>query len=176
MYASSSLVFVLSIARITVIRLVETPKYLLCEGKDEEVVKNFHELATKYNKPCSLTLEQLTACGVVNSTHSKSRFSVGEVVMHFRQLFSTFKIGLSTVLIWLSWTLIGLAYPLFYVFLNTYLTTRLTGTITADESWRNYALVNVASIFGPMLAGHMADWKVLGRKYTMVIGALITSK
>lgn len=25
-----------------------------------------------------------------------------------------------------------------------------------------------------MLAGYMANWKVLGRKYTMVIGALVT--
>jgi hypothetical protein len=26
-----------------------------------------------------------------------------------------------------------------------------------------------------MFAGYMANWKVLGRKYTMVIGALLTS-
>jgi len=31
-------------------------------------------------------------------------------------------------------------------------------------------------VFGPVLAGHMCNWRVLGRKYTMVIGALITSK
>jgi sugar phosphate permease len=48
--------------------------------------------------------------------------------------------------------------------------------IPLQETWRNYALVNVSGIFGPMLAGHMADYKFLGRKYTMVIGALITSE
>lgn len=42
------------------------------------------------------------------------------------------------------------------------------------ETWRNYALVNVSSIFGPMLAGWMCDLPLLGRRYTMVIGALMT--
>jgi sugar phosphate permease len=48
--------------------------------------------------------------------------------------------------------------------------------VLLQETWRNYALVNVSGIFGPMLAGHMADYKFLGRKYTMVIGALVTSE
>lgn len=34
--------------------------------------------------------------------------------------------------------------------------------------------MNVSSIFGPMLAGWMCDLPLLGRRYTMVIGALMT--
>jgi hypothetical protein len=45
---------------------------------------------------------------------------------------------------------------------------------TKFETWRNYALSNVSSIFGPMLAGLMCNTKLLGRKYTMSIGAVIT--
>ena len=41
-------------------------------------------------------------------------------------------------------------------------------------TWRNYALSNVSSIFGPMLAGYLCNLRFLGRKYTMVIGALVT--
>jgi hypothetical protein len=177
MYICSAMVFVMSILRITVIRLRETPKYLLGEGKDAQVVAGFHEMAKKYNRPCSITLEELEACGTVQSAHGRTRFSVNEFTVHFRGLFATRQIGLSTSLIWLSWTLIGLAYPLFYVFLSSYLKTRGAefGNISTYETWRNYALVNVCGIFGPMLAGHMANYKLLGRKYTMVIGALITS-
>lgn len=148
MYTSGALVFVMSVARITVIRLKETPKYLLGEGKDAELVDGFQKMAAKYNRPCSITVEMLDACGVVQSTHGKTKFSISELTVHFRGLFVTKKIGLSTVLIWLSWTLIGLAYPLFYVFLSSYLSSRGAdfGNVSTYDTWRNYALVNISSI------------------------------
>ncbi|KAL1884016.1 Filamentous Growth Regulator [Diaporthe australafricana] len=175
MFTSGALVFVMSVLRITVVRLRETPKYLLGLGDDAQVVETLQFLATKYNRPISLTLEKLEACGEVRGAHSKSRFSVNEFTTHLRGLFATKAIGISTLLIWLSWTLIGLVYPLFYVFLPTYLATRGADfEETTYETWRNYALVNVSSIFGPMLAGWMCDLPLLGRRYTMVIGALMT--
>ncbi len=42
------------------------------------------------------------------------------------------------------------------------------------DQWRNYALVNVSSIFGPVLAAWLCNQPLLGRRYTMVIGALMT--
>lgn len=75
-------------------------------------------IADKYDRPLSLTLEKLEACGVVRGTHSRNRFSVGESLIHVRGLFATRQMTVSTVMIWFSWTLIGLAYPLFYVFLE----------------------------------------------------------
>lgn len=176
MYTAGALVFVMSVARITVIRLKETPKYLLGEGKDADLVAGFQAMAAKYNRPCSITVEMLEQCGQIRSTHSKNKFSVGELAVHFRGLFATKKIGLSTVLIWFSWTLIGLAYPLFYVFLGSILASRVAGyaAVSTYDYWRNYALVNVCGIFGPILAGHMCNLRVLGRRYTMVIGALVT--
>lgn len=180
MYTCGALVFIMSILRVTVIRLRETPKYLLGMGKDAELLADFQAMAATYKRPCSLTLEQLESCGTISlgAAHGKSKFDISEYTVHFRGLFANLKIGLSTVLIWISWTLIGLAYPLFYVFLSSYLATRGArfGTTSNYITWRNYALANVSGIFGPMLAGHMANYKYLGRKYTMVIGALVTSK
>jgi hypothetical protein len=41
----------------------------------------------------------------------------------------------------------GLAYPLFYVFLGSYLATRSASfNVSTYETWRNYALVNISSI------------------------------
>src|ERR1700738_2952408 len=128
MYTASAMVFVLSVLRVTVIRLVETPKYLLGEGKDEVMVENFHKLAKRYNRLCTITVEELAACGVVASAHGKSRASFGELAIHFGGLFATKTSGFSTVLIWLSWTMSGLAYPLFYVFLPSYLASRGAAT------------------------------------------------
>lgn len=85
------------------------------------------------------------------------------------------KLGWSTFLIWLSWTLIGLAYPLFYAFLPDFLASRGadTGESSPYYTWRNYMITNVVGIFGPVLAGYMCNLKFLGRRYTMVIGALL---
>lgn len=117
MYTSGALVFAMSVLRITIVRLRETPKYLLGLGDDAQVVETLQFLAKKYDRPITLTLEKLEACGEVRGAHSKNRLSANEFSVHLRGLFATRKIGISTVLIWLSWTLIGLVYPLFYVFL-----------------------------------------------------------
>lgn len=175
MFTAGALVFVMSVLRITIVRLKETPKYLLGLGEDAKLVETLQSLASKHKRPCSLTVDKLEACGEVRGTHSRNRFSLGESLVHLRGLFATRSMAISTLLIWLSWTLIGLVYPLFYVFLPTYLATRGANlNETTYETWRNYALVNISGIFGPMLAGWMCNLKVLGRKYTMVIGALAT--
>ncbi|KAF2397251.1 membrane transporter [Trichodelitschia bisporula] len=183
-YANGALVFVMSILRVTVVRLKETPKFLVTEGRDEAVVDVLTGIATKYNRPCSLTLARLTACGVtgeatgrVHNVHARTRISFAEILIHLKGLFETRRVGISTSLIWFSWLLIGLAYPLYNVFLPTYLKTR--GTDFGDGSqfttWRNYAIVNACGIFGPVLAGYMCASKYFwGRRGTMVIGALIT--
>ncbi len=176
----------MSILRLTIIRLKETPKYLIGEGRDQEATDILQDIAKKYSRPCALTVERLQACNSLGahaqdgrrasvSAHAKKRFSFGEVGTHLTGLFATRRIGLSTSLIWFSWLLIGLAYPLYNVFLPTYLRSR--GADFGDGSeyitWRNYAITNTCGIFGPILAGFMCTTR-LGRKYTMVIGALVT--
>ncbi|KAJ4988972.1 major facilitator superfamily transporter [Stagonosporopsis vannaccii] len=176
-FTSGALVFVMSMARIFVVRLKETPKFLVGEGKDAECVDVLQGIATKYNRPCSLTLEALQACGTIanRATHGKSRWGLGEIGVHLKGLYITKRIGVSTTLIWLSWTLIGIAYPLYNVFLPAYLSSRgaAFGELSPYVTWRNYTLVNFSGIWGPVAAGYMCHTK-LGRKYTMVIGALIT--
>jgi hypothetical protein len=42
----------------------------------------------------------------------------------------------------------GLAYPLFYVFLDSYLASRGANfNVSTYDTWRNYALVNISGIF-----------------------------
>lgn len=100
-YGCGGLILLMSIARVTVIRLRETPKFLLGEGKDEEVVKGMQDMAKKYGRDCDLTLEQLQACGTVSSAH---RSGLAETWFHIKGLFVTKKLGLSTGLIWFSWS------------------------------------------------------------------------
>jgi hypothetical protein len=118
MFTCGALVFVLSILRVTVVRLVETPKFLLTAGRDVDLVKYYQDQARKYNRPCSLTLEKLESCGQVRLTQREGKtFILSDIRGHVEGLFVSRKITLSTILIWLSWAITGLAYPLFYVFL-----------------------------------------------------------
>ncbi|RMZ79665.1 hypothetical protein DV738_g3239, partial [Chaetothyriales sp. CBS 135597] len=176
MYSMGAFIFVLSVLRVTVIRLRETPKFLLGQGKDAEVVQLFQELAHRYHRPCSLTIEGLDACGTVSSAHSHSKFSMGEFLIHFRSLFLTRQVAITTALLWISWFIVGLAYPLFIVFLPYYLASRGIefGAPSTYETWWNYALVQVSSIFGPIVGANMANCRLFKRRYTMIIGALIT--
>jgi MFS family permease len=112
LFTGGALVLVLSLLRVTVVRLKETPKYQLGQGLDAELVATLQELATKYNRPCSLTLEKLEACGEIRGIGQKKGFSLSQTTVHFRGLFSTRTISISTGMIWLSWTLIGLGESL----------------------------------------------------------------
>lgn len=161
-FGCGGLILVMSIARVTVIRLRETPKYLLGQGKDEEIVTNLQYIAKRYNRRCDLTLQQLTSCGKVTQTRGKG---LTESWFHIRGLFLTKKLGFSTCMIWFSWTLIGLAYPLFYVFLPQYLASRgaKTGAGSQNAIWRDYFISNAVGIFGPILAGWMCTTR-LGRR------------
>lgn len=175
-YTGGSFVLVLSVARVLVIRFHETPKYLLCAGKDAETVKLLQDIARKGGRQCDLQAEHLERLGTIRM-QEKNRTSLWEIAGHYRGLFETRRLGVSTCLVWFSWTLIGLAWPLFYIFLPEYLASR--GAQFGEDSpaitWRNYLLAQISAIFGPILGGFMCNSK-LGRKYTMVIGAVISSK
>ena len=176
-YANGSLMLAMSVARVTIIRLHETPKFLIGQGRDAEVIEGLRQISDKYNRPMSLTVERLEACGQIGTIGGAGgKKGIAAIWWHVKGLFATRKLGLSTCLIWLSWLMIGLAYPLYFVFLPEYLGSRgaQTGQPGNYYKWRNYLITNVCGIFGPVLAGVLCNIRFLGRKYTMVIGALIT--
>ena len=92
---------------------------MLASGKEEQLVADLQGLAAKYGRSCSLRHEQLLACGAVEEGRENRSLlkAVGEVGSHLKGLFATRRMGFSTGLVWFSWTLIGLAYPLFFIFL-----------------------------------------------------------
>ncbi|GKT66726.1 membrane transporter [Colletotrichum tofieldiae] len=178
MFTSGAIILVMSVARVLVVRLEETPKYLLSAGRDADLVANLQALAARYDRTCSLTTQQLEACGHLNAEFSERKAHQGigrQLLCHLRGLFVTRKIAISTGLIWLSWAMIGMAYPLFYVFLPSVISSRIAADPpTFYETWRDYTIVNFCAIFGPLIAGCLAEIRILGRRYTMVIGAIVT--
>ncbi|KAF4591536.1 membrane transporter [Ophiocordyceps camponoti-floridani] len=176
LFTGGGLVLTLSLLRVTVVRLRETPKYQLSNGKDAELVETFHVLATKYGRSCSLTIDKLEACGAIQSTDRRDRFFLTEALAHVGGLFSTRTLAQSTIMIWLSWAVIGLAYALFYAFLPTYFAASgLDFGRSVSDTYRNLIITELSGVPGPILAGFLCNWRVLGRRYTMFIGALCTA-
>lgn len=48
------------------------------------------------------------------------------------------------------------------------------GETAQSVYWRNYLFSNLASIVGPVIAAGLCQVRFLGRRGTMVIGALVT--
>jgi hypothetical protein len=144
---------------------------------DEEVIKTLHDLAQKHNRECDLTLDQLQACGQIHSTHANNKATFAEVGVHVRGLFATRTLTFSTILVWVSWALIGLGYALYYVYLPEYLASRgaSAGETSPDITWRNYAITNLCAVPGPIIASYMCEMRIFGRKGTMAVGAFMTS-
>ncbi|KAJ6266806.1 major facilitator superfamily domain-containing protein [Bipolaris maydis] len=175
-YTAGGTVFLMCFLRLTIIRFHETPKFSLCQNNDDAVIKTLRTIADKYDREMTLTGEELRECGEVNTSHAQRRASLSELLVHYRGLFTSKKQGCLVSLIWLSWSLIGLAYPLFFIFLPEYLSSRGAdlGNSSAYLTWRNYAITNALAIPGPVIAGYMCRNRVLGRRFTMAIGAALS--
>ncbi|KAL9619885.1 MAG: hypothetical protein Q9160_005532 [Pyrenula sp. 1 TL-2023] len=173
-FTAGSLVIVLSILRLLIIRMVQTPKWLISQNRDEDVHRVLGELARSYDRPYHLTLESLQSQGQVLHTE-KSVWSALRLRKHFAGLFETRILAYSTMMILSNWFVIGLVTPLYGVFLPYYLKSR--GASVGDDSnyttWRNYAINQVAGLFGPIIAGVLVETRFLGRRGTLAIGALV---
>lgn len=172
-FTCGTLVLVMALARLLLIRMVQTPRWLISQNRDEEVIKTLNKIKAK--KPHSLTLEQLQAEGVVLHTE-KSVWSTLRLKMHLKGLFQSRKLAWSTSLIIANWFVIGIVTPLYFVFLPYYLASR--GVDVGDTSnyttWRNYAINQVSGLVGPLIAAVLVESKALGRRGTLAVGALIT--
>ena len=172
---SGTIVLVMALARLLLIRMVQTPRWLISQNRDEEVVKILNDISIMAKKQHNLTLEKLQAEGVVLHTE-KSVWSAFRIKMHFKGLFQTRKLGWSTIVIFANWFVIGMVSPLYSVFLPFYLNSR--GAVVGDNSnyttWRNYAINQVAGLLGPIIAAVLVETQVTGRRGTLAIGALIT--
>jgi hypothetical protein len=175
-FTAGSLVLVLSLARLLFIRMVQTPRWLIAQNRDEEVYGVLLNLSQKYNRPFSLSLEELESKGRVLHTE-RSRWSWLRMRKHFVGLFATRILAYSTSMIMANWFVIGMVSPLYSVFLPYYLATRgadVSGPSSNYTVWRNYAINNIAGLAGPIFAGILVETKVVGRRGTLAIGALAT--
>ena len=177
-YTNSAIVLFLAIVRLGIFSMDESPKYLISNGRDEEAVAVLQLIAQKYNRKCSLTVEDLAACGEYEDSHNFKaegytfKTVSSAIAAHVKILYSSQKVAYSSSLIFLSWFLIGLAYNTFFNFLYIYIALHGGDTSALTYiTYRNAALSNFVGIFGPLIAAYFVTIKRVGRRGTMTIGA-----
>jgi hypothetical protein len=116
---------------------------------------------------------------------------------HYRALFATRKLSRHTALIWAVWLIIGIAltapsrpstissnahrlkmclgiaYPLYFNFLPSYLATRFTQDSSLDLTYRNYCIQSAVGVVGPISAAVLVN-TFLGRRWMMGISSIVT--
>ncbi|WFD34399.1 hypothetical protein MCUN1_001238 [Malassezia cuniculi] len=187
--------------RFAVLRIPESPKFLLAKGRDAEAVLALRKFAKLCGRPLS---DDVISVAILRSAAGQEshmdgdedvvdepdgfidgiKYSMKTIVQnartvkiggslsHLKPLFSTFSLGYTVTVIWLLWSFIGLAYPLFNAFLPTYL--RTSEDSSTYTTYRNYVIISVCGIPGSILAAALVEVPRSGRRGAMAIGTLLT--
>jgi hypothetical protein len=177
--------------RFAVLPVYESPKFLASIGKDEEAVKVIHKIAKRNGTTSSLTIEHLKAAARPyilaageNPDKVEVKFSAWELVKHsvdnfrgkqIRDLFSTKRLAWSTSLVITVWAIIGLAYPLYFAFLGSYLTAKVGATGgDLNATYASYTYQAVCGVPGSILAAFLVEMKG-GRKFALSLMTILTA-
>lgn len=162
-FTTAAIVLILVILRVTLVRMGQTPKWLIGQNKDEEAVQFLQKLATRYNRDFNLSMEDLRQQSRVADTE-KSAWSALRIFRHFSSLFETCKMARYYSVITLNWLVIVMVSPLFHVFLPYYLASRWreVDANSPDDTWRDYAITQAAGLLGPLIAAALVETNFLG--------------
>lgn len=137
---------------------------------------------------------------IVNEEEPRTKLSAKEIISenmeafrgeHYRALFATRKLTRQTLIIWAIWLTVGelsweaplvlggtdlsgIAYPLYFNFLPSYLATKFTSDSSLYLTYRNYCIESAVGIVGPLSAAVSVNTR-LGRRWMMGISAVVTA-
>ncbi|KPM41051.1 putative MFS-type transporter PB1E7.08c [Neonectria ditissima] len=185
--------------RILLFKIPESPRYLICKGRDAEAVEAVNYIARYNGREETLTLDMLQAidrqCSAGISSTDKSG---AEVIIapsqagmsyvqilkesfkdynasNYKKLFAGRKMAQHTSVTFLIWLTIGTAYPLYFAFITSYLQTKKTYLANTgfDHSYMVYCIVSAVGVLGPVAAGFCVETR-FGRRWMMAISAALT--
>lgn len=188
MITLGGLALAFAIIRIFVFKMPESPRYLLSKGRDAEAVEAVNFVARRNKRPEPLTLAMMTSIdmglGLPPNPHAEGHVGLSHMqrlkenmadfrLSNYRDLFATRKLTQHTSIIWLVWLVIGIAYPLYFNFLPTYLAQRFTADNSLDHTYRTYCITSAVGVLGPITASFLVRSPKLGRRYSMTLSAIV---
>ncbi|EPQ27410.1 uncharacterized protein PFL1_04948 [Pseudozyma flocculosa PF-1] len=204
-FCIGAITFVFFLLRFAVFKLPESPKFYLAKGRDAEAVATMKEIARRNGIELGddvLSVEILrSAAGqeadmdaahhqveeepkgmaAITSLPSRVAGSFKNVsftpdLSHIKPLFRGAKMAYTTSAIFMLWSLIGLAYPLYNAFLPIYLERAqgVSGSSSVDVTYRNYAIISICGVPGSIIAAYLVELPRTGRRGAMALGTLLT--
>ncbi|OAL44006.1 MFS general substrate transporter [Pyrenochaeta sp. DS3sAY3a] len=180
--------------RILAFKIPESPRYLLSKGRDAEAVEAVNYIARFNKKPETLTLSMLQEIDshfsqghrehhtvVSPSTKGLSQIQILKESFKdydstsFKKLFSGKRMRRHTSVTFLIWLTVGIAYPLYFAFITSYLQTKSTYSANSSlsHSYMVYCIVSAVGVIGPVAAGFCVETR-LGRRWMMALSAILT--
>ncbi|PPJ51965.1 hypothetical protein CBER1_10089 [Cercospora berteroae] len=176
------LVFIL---RCGVIKVQESPKFLLSQGNDEAAIRVLQAVARKNGRECTLRLrdfERADAEDESDAVYVKNRMELtdknywkGEVKKElgkYKKLFAGKEMFFITILVWLTYicdffgfTLAGYYFPKIIAIKNSEI------DVSLEQTYRNYVAIYSPGIIGVVLGAMMTRMAGLGKKWTMTISS-----
>ncbi|OOF93958.1 hypothetical protein ASPCADRAFT_516918 [Aspergillus carbonarius ITEM 5010] len=171
-----------------VFKLPETPRYLLSKGKDQAAVDAVNYVARENGKPEPLTIDMFqeidARLGITQgeSTTEGPGLTTKQIIQenmkdfrstHYQALFATRKLGIHTTIIWAIWLTIGIAYPLYFNFLPSYLDTKFSSDASLSVTYRDYCIESAVGVVGPLSAAYLVT-TFFGRRWMMGISSIVT--
>ncbi|ETN36238.1 uncharacterized protein HMPREF1541_08515 [Cyphellophora europaea CBS 101466] len=188
MITLGGLALVFAITRIFFFKMPESPRYLLSKGRDAEAVEAVNFVARRNGQPEPLSLAMLVSIdislGLPPNPHAEGRPGLSALqrlkenladfhISNYKDLFATRKLAQHTTIIWAIWLIIGVAYPLYFNFLPTYLAQRFTSANSLDYTYRIYCITSAVGVLGPITASLLVRERHLGRRYSMTVSAIV---
>lgn len=186
--------------RILLFKIPESPRYLISKGRDAEAVEAVNYIARYNGKEELLTLDMLqsidrqcnAAAGTTGKTvaddntltQSTTRLSNLQILKEsfkdynthsYKKLFAGRKMAQHSSVTFLIWLTIGIAYPLYFAFITSYLETKKTYRANTgfDYTYMIYCIVSAVGVLGPVAAGFLVETR-FGRRWMMAISAVLT--
>ncbi|KAK4051428.1 hypothetical protein OIV83_002912 [Microbotryomycetes sp. JL201] len=181
-FTLGGLMLFLSVLRMFVFPMHESPKFLASMGRDQDAVDVIHAVAMYNGKTSSLTAEDLRRAARPylegQEKDVTTKFSTMELVKnsfsefsgeHIKGLFATKRLAWSTTLICVIYGALGIAYPLFNGFLTGYLQAKNAsfGDTSIDATYGGYTYQAACGVIGSILACGLVQWRRGGRKFAM---------
>lgn len=197
--------FAMFVFRFFIFHLLESPKFLLNKGRQNEAVAVIHGIAYRNGRKTWLTAEILDAVAgdefdreaeaapIREATPKTTSGFLAEKLRNIsaerlRPLFKTRTLGLATGLVWFCWASIGMGYPLFNAFLPQYFARQNDSENAAAgvqsetseisyETYRNYAITSCMGVPGSLLAAYLVDHPspFLGRRGTLASSTCLSA-
>lgn len=185
LYTMGGLTLAMSFLRF-LFPLYESPTFHLARGEDEKAVAVVHKIAAINKRTVDFSLEDLREVDSLypdekDDAHLPPQNELLRSTLkrydlsHIRQCFGSRKLAVSSVLVFFSWGIIGLAFPLYNAFLPSYLEQHglANKPLSVTTTYRNTLIVAVVGVPGAILAGFLVELRT-GRKGVLFVSLILT--